>query len=199
MNPALGILLLGGLGLGFYLARDTKLSPTTPGGSGPGQLPPAGDTPPSGTGSPSASEPEPEAPAPQPEVPGPAPETPSPEPPSGPDGAWVAEHMAELPTPVQDINLSGNEEFKYNGKFSAAGVKFQKWTIRHSLNDLDIVVIKISDDSWIAYFEIPATEQDPNPKFNVWGIRGKNQQNRDFLSSTFVGKPAGSFLQNTHE
>lgn len=105
------------------------------------------------------------SPLPEPEGPEDEPEEPAVEEPNGgsPPGAGngSVELFELIPEAVRNIDLSGNELYRYDGlaPYGFLQLKFHKWTVTDSLNGLPVEIFRgeTNANDWIAFF----WKQDP--------------------------------------
>jgi hypothetical protein len=176
VNP-LGIVMLAGIGLALAVQHVRRQESATP--APPDQ---SSGQPPAGIGEPGAEEPEPE------DIPAPI-----------PDPYIDHERLLELPPRIQDINLSGKEEFKYMGEGDIADRPFKRWKIYHSLNDLTISVYVQTDNpkNYLGLLEIPPNPDVGSPaSVDMLYLSGETQADRDWFATNIVGVREGTWPAN---
>lgn len=191
-------------GAGALLAFRREASASTP-------EPPSGvedgggvGEPGSASGEPSGSSANPSgAPGPEPSPDEPPAQTPDPEPVPDPinqgQQEWLDDHMDDLPPGLQDINLSGNEDYEYRGTGDIGDRNFHMWKVRNSLNGLTIDIYVQSDNgrNYLSALEMPANVALGIPaSLDFHQIHGETQVDRDWLSVNILNYPAGSFKKN---
>jgi hypothetical protein len=100
--------------------------------------------------------------------------------------------MDKMPPVLTDINLSGNERYEFMGQRIIAGEPFLLWAVHDSINGhgISIVVSETTPSNWISVIHLPQS-------LTAHRINGDTQADRDWLTVNVLGKPEGSYTQNT--